>query len=200
MGWRSPITDHDRLVPPDRLVYLNRKYAPIRIFGGIEVTTHGKHLLVLGVEDQRLEEGWWAYPDLYSFVLARGGFLSVAHPFRFNQGRIGVDLDRFPSDALEMYSRNTPTAQASRIAGVAAKIGASVLSDSDAHGAHDVGLHYIVLGEEAQDTAELVRMLKDGAFEPVAPQLGVLCHCVKALLPLHQGFGDRRGDGRRSFT
>ena len=30
-------TDHNRLVPPERLVELNEEFAPFRIFGGIEM-------------------------------------------------------------------------------------------------------------------------------------------------------------------
>lgn len=164
------ITDHDRLVPRERLSYLNAKYAPFRVFGGVEVTTREEHILVLGVEDNRLERMWWAYSDLQTFVTNRGGFLAVAHPFRFNRAGIGVDVARFPPHALEMYSHNTPESAASRIASVAAGLGVPLLSNSDAHRAADVGAHYNELHEAPEDGEALVAMLKAGAFTVVAPK------------------------------
>jgi hypothetical protein len=161
------ITDHDQLVPPERLAYLNAEYAPFRIFGGVEVTTRSEHILVLGVEDQRLEEMWWAYPDLHKFVVERGGFLALAHPFRFNRARVDVDVDRFPPHALEVYSRNTPESAAPRIRDLASRLDVLLLSNSDAHHSSDLGSHYNLLREEPDDTEALVRMLKEGAFEPV---------------------------------
>ena len=163
------LTDHDRLVPRERLAYLNAKYAPFRVFGGVEVTTRGEHILVLGVDDERLEHVWWTYPELHAFVIERGGFLAVAHPYRFNRGRIGVDVDRFPPHGLEIHSRNTPEAVASRIRDRAAELSARLLSNSDAHHSSDIGGYYNVFDDEPEDVDALVRMLKAGAFEPVAP-------------------------------
>ena len=163
------ITDHDRLVAREDLAYLNAKYAPFRVFGGVEVTTRGEHILVLGVRAERLEHVWWTYPDLHHFVMERDGFLAVAHPFRFNRTQVGVDLDCFPPHALEVFSQNTPTRATSRIADVAAELDVPLLSNSDAHHADDIGDYYNVLDEEPEDTTALVRILKAGAFEPVGP-------------------------------
>jgi predicted metal-dependent phosphoesterase TrpH len=163
------IADHDRLVPTEELAYLNAKYAPFRIFGGVEVTTHGEHVLVLGVRDEALEDRWWAYPDLYAFVRARGGFLALAHPFRFNRSRLEVDVERFPPNALEVYSNNTPRRAERRIRRMAAHLDVLLLSNSDAHHRSDIGAYYNVLRREPRDIEALVRMLKEGASDPVAP-------------------------------
>jgi predicted metal-dependent phosphoesterase TrpH len=162
------ITDHDRLVPRERLAYLSAKYAPFRIFGGVEITTRGEHILVLGVHDERLERMWWSYPDLHAFVVERGGFLAVTHPFRFNPARVGVDVDRFPPHALELHSHNTPPSAAPRIKDLAARLDALLLSNSDAHHSSDLGGYYNVLDEEPEDAEALARLLREGAFEPVA--------------------------------
>jgi predicted metal-dependent phosphoesterase TrpH len=163
------ITDHDRLVPTEDLAYLNAKYAPFRIFGGIEVTTHGEHVLVLGIHDEALEDRWWAYPDLHAFVQARGGFLALAHPFRFSRGRLEVDVERFPPDALEVHSLNTPRRAERRIRQIAAHLDVLLLSNSDAHHRHDVGAYYSVLHREPEGIQALVGILKERAFEAVAP-------------------------------
>jgi hypothetical protein len=156
-------------VPPEELAYLNAKYDPFRVFGGIEVTTRGEHVLVLGVRDDALEHRWWTYPDLHAFVEARGGFLVLAHPFRFNPGRLVVDVKRFPPHALEVYSLNTPRRAETRIREVAARLGVPLLSNSDAHHTSDIGAHYNVLDQAAEHMEALVGILTEGAFEPVAP-------------------------------
>jgi hypothetical protein len=163
------ISDHDRLVPMEDLAYLNGKYAPFRIFGGVEITTHGEHVLVLGVQDAALEERWWSYPDLHTFVQGQGGFLTLAHPFRFNPRQLEVDVERFPPHALEVHSRNTPRRAEARIREVAGQLGVSLLSNSDAHHRSDIGPYYNVLDREPDEMEALVRILKEGAFEPVAP-------------------------------
>ncbi len=165
------ITDHDRLVPPKELAYLNAKYSPFRIFGGVEVTTRGEHILVLGVRDDVLEERWWSYPDLHAFVRGRGGFLALVHPFRFNHNHLQIDVERFPPHAMEVSSLNTPRAAENRIREVAARLGVPLLSNSDAHHSSDVGAYYNVLNREPVDLDALLRTLKEGAFKPVGPSI-----------------------------
>ena len=163
------ISDHDRLVPREQLTYLNGKYAPFRVFGGVEVTTRGEHILVLGVRDPDIERGYWRYPDLHRFVTERQGFLALAHPYRFNPHQIGVDVERYPPHALEVCSRNTPRSAEPRIRELGEELKALLLSNSDAHHASDVGGYYNELDREPQDIEALVTMLKEGAYEPVAP-------------------------------
>ena len=163
------ISDHDRLVPRERLRIIHAKYAPFRVFGGIEVTTRGEHILVLGVDDPAIERRYWGYRELHQFVVEREGFLAVAHPYRFNRHEVGVDVERFPPDALEVCSRNTPRSAEPRIRELGEELGAVLLSNSDAHHASDVGGFYNDLDREARDSDALVSMLKTGAFEPVAP-------------------------------
>jgi predicted metal-dependent phosphoesterase TrpH len=163
------ISDHDRLVPAEDLAYLNAKYAPFRVFGGVEITTYGEHVLVLGLQDEALEDRWWAYPDLHTFVQRQGGYLALAHPFRFNPRRLEVDVERFPPHALEVHSRNTPRQAESRIREMAAQLDLSLLSNSDAHHSSDIGPYYNVLDREPGDMEGLVRILKEGVFDTVAP-------------------------------
>jgi hypothetical protein len=162
------ISDHDTLVPPERLSQLNAKYSPFRVFGGVEVTLAGEHVLVIGVRDKLLERRWWNYADLHTFVQDQGGFLALAHPFRYD-GRVDVDVDRFPPHALELYSRNTPRRSGPRIRALAARLDVPLLSNSDAHYAGDLGAYYNRLDGDPRDVEELVLLLKSGAFTPVAP-------------------------------
>jgi len=163
------ISDHDRLVSKDRLTYLNAKYAPFAILGGIEVTTRAEHILVLGIDDPGIERGIWRYPDLHAFVTEREGFLAVAHPYRFNPHAIGIDLDHFPPHALEMCSGNTPSSAKARIRELGEALDVPLLSNSDAHHVGDVGGYYNELDWKVRNVEELVSVLKARAFEPVAP-------------------------------
>jgi predicted metal-dependent phosphoesterase TrpH len=162
------ISDHDRLVPRGRLRHLNAKYAPFRVFGGVEVTLAGEHALVIGVHDDRLQRRWWTYPELHAFVEEQGGFLALAHPFRFN-GRIEMNVERFPPHALELYSHNTPRRAEPAIRAVAAALDVPLLSNSDAHHASDIGDYYNQLHEMPDGERELVQLLRAGAFTPVGP-------------------------------
>jgi predicted metal-dependent phosphoesterase TrpH len=162
------ISDHDRLVPPQRLGTLNAKCAPFRVFGGIEVTLAGEDVLVLGVQDDLLERRWWTYPDLRGFVDEQGGLLALAHPFRLNR-KIEADIQCFPPHALEVHSQNTPRRAEPVIRAVAAALEVPLLSNSDAHRASEIGAYYNLLDEEPENIEGLVASLKAGAFTLVAP-------------------------------
>ncbi len=161
-------SNHDRLVPRDRLDRLNRQYAPFKIFSGIEVTVQGgEHILVIGLYDPSLEGGEWHYSALHRYVRGRTGFLVLNHPFRFNSA-IEIDYRRFPPDAIEAYSTNILNSLNPKIMQVAEEVSVPVVSNSDAHVAKDVGRHYNMLEETPTTNEELVRALKSGNFTPVS--------------------------------
>jgi predicted metal-dependent phosphoesterase TrpH len=162
------ITDHDRLVAEEHLTYLNAKYAPFRVFGGIEVSLGMEHVLVLGIHDDALECRSWSYPALHSFVEEHNGFLALAHPFRFT-GDINIDVEQCPPHALEVHSHNTPPQAEPRIRELAQVLNIPMLANSDAHSAGEIGDHYNVLADDPHDERELVKILKAGSFELVAP-------------------------------
>jgi histidinol phosphatase-like PHP family hydrolase len=157
------ITDHHRLAPPERLEALNRQYAPFRIFGGIEVTIQEEDFLVLGVPEPRLEGPDLIYPELYELVRARGGFIALAHPFRYHP-RLEVDLDGQTPDAIEVYSPNTPPAAEEQIRELALRHGMRLLSNSDAHTTRRLGKYYNQLAGPVKDESELISLLKSGQF------------------------------------
>jgi len=160
-------TDHETLRPLAHLEALNRSFAPFRIFGGIEITVKEREdVLVLGIHDPVLECRNWTYPELHTFARARGGFLAVAHPFRFHP-TINIDLQRYPPDALECCSTNIVPLNQPRIREVAAQLGLHVVCNSDAHVTQSLGVAYNCLEEIPVDEADLVRMLRAGMFTGV---------------------------------
>lgn len=153
-------TDHHRLVDPQRLEQLRQRYAPFKIFTGIEITADREDWLVLGVYDPRLESDQWSYPSLRNLVAELGGFIALAHPFRFKHG-IAVDIEACPPDGIEVKSSNTPTEYEYEIRAIAAELGLRTLQNSDAHWNAPLGKYFNLLPDALDGDRELVRMLKD---------------------------------------
>ena len=152
-------TDHDRLTPAAHLEALNRQYAPFRIFGGVEVTLPEEHIVVLGIQDPALESLDWNYVPLWHYVRQQGGFMTLAHPFRFHN-YIGVPIDRYPPDAIEVHSINTAGSNEKRIRDLATRLGISLLCDSDAHTTGSIGRYFNQVAIDAANDAELIASLK----------------------------------------
>jgi histidinol phosphatase-like PHP family hydrolase len=152
-------TDHDRLIPPQRVEELRRKYAPFAVYSGIEVTVSAEHVLVLGLGDSCLEAGHWSYPDLHAFVRASGGYLVLAHPYRFRD-TIEIDIGAYPPDAIELRSKNIRLTDEHRIRALAESVGAQLVCNSDAHRAEDVGSFYNLVQTNSRGPENLVELLR----------------------------------------
>lgn len=162
-------TDHSRLVSPGRVKELNDKYTPFRIFGGIEISLESDDILILGLYDHALESTEWTYPKLHTFVRERGGFIAIAHPFRHHK-YIGVDIERFPPDAIEAHSHNTPKEAEAHIREIAANLGVPILCNSDAHHTSRIGAYYNTLERVPANERELLEILKSGQFKCSYPK------------------------------
>ena len=158
-------TNHESLVPLERLAELNQMFAPFRIFGGVEITLlEGEDILVLGVRHPELEiRAHWTYPDLHTLVRAHQGWMAVAHPFRFAPN-IRIDLERYPPDALEVCSSNTPLRAQPCIRDIAATLGIPTICNSDAHKTQTLGVAYNRLRGDPADEQELLELLRRGEF------------------------------------
>ena len=156
-------TDHHRLVPPQRITELCQKYAPFRVFSGIEINVSGEDILVLGLDDPDLDTRSWAYPTLHRFVRQRGGFMILAHPFRFHNF-INVDIETYRPDGIEVRSMNIRTQNVARIRALAEQLDLLLVCNSDAHQARDVGAYYNILSRTPRDDSDLVSILMDGDY------------------------------------
>lgn len=152
-------TDHFALVERGRLVDLNRRYAPFRIYSGIEITADREDWLVLGLHDPGLQREDWHYMDLANYVHQRGGFIALAHPFRYAR-TIQADIESHPPDGIEFRSFNTPAAREDEICVLANRLGITLLSNSDAHHAGKVGRYYNAMPELPLNDAGLVEALR----------------------------------------
>ena len=161
-------TDHHRLVSAERLQQLNEKYAPFRIFGGIEIAADGEDVLILGVHDPALESARWSYPALHAFVRARGGFIALAHPFRWHSS-VTLEVERLVPDAIEVRSVHTPPGAEERIRDIAARLGIPVLCNSDAHSTGPLGMYFNALERPPAGEQDLLALLRSGQFSCSSP-------------------------------
>jgi histidinol phosphatase-like PHP family hydrolase len=152
-------TDHHRLMSRVRLENLRQRYAPFKIYTGIEITADREDWLVIGVFDHRLESNQWSYPELYRLVGELGGFIALAHPFRYRTF-INVDLVACPPDGIEVCSTNTPAAREAEIRTLAKQYGLRMLQNSDAHWNAPLGQYFNSLPDVLDGDADLVRILK----------------------------------------
>jgi predicted metal-dependent phosphoesterase TrpH len=158
-------TDHARLVPKARLQELNRKFAPFRVFGGIEITVlEAEDILVYGVWDPVLERPGWQYPDLHSFARAHGGAVVVAHPLRYKD-HVNLDLKQFKPDALEIHSINVGAGDEAKIRAIAAEAKCHVTCSSDAHWSGHTGMYHVRLQRAAESGEDLADLIRRGAFD-----------------------------------
>ena len=159
------ITDHQRHLPEARAAELNERFAPLRIFRGIEcAVAEGEEFVVLGVHDPALEAEVIPAARLFETVRGQGGFLVLAHPYRYRE-TVDVDLEACRPDAIELHSICISGRDEERIAALIRRLGVAAVTDSDAHRAEYVGLfHNLVRGEPA-DERELIALLKAGAYE-----------------------------------
>ncbi len=157
-------TDHQCLVPVDRLQQLNDKYKPFRVFGGIEVRTReGEDVLVYGIHDPALEKKDWSYAALHAFVRGKDGFMTLAHPFR-SRPTLGVDVDNYKPDAIEIRSINIPPEKEGKIRLLVSIILSNGIYSSDAHSIDCVGTHYIKMAQPPADEKDLLRLLKSRKY------------------------------------
>jgi histidinol phosphatase-like PHP family hydrolase len=155
-------TDHNKYIGAERLAELNERYAPFRVFRGIEVTTvEQEDIVVLGVFEPELEQAGWKYPDLHALVRRQGGFLVLAHPYRYRK-EVRADVAACPPDAIEISFSASNQAEIEELIALS---GARPISNSDGHRSLHVGMYYTYLHRTPADDAELVAILKAGDYD-----------------------------------
>ncbi|ERJ13411.1 PHP domain-containing protein [Haloplasma contractile] len=160
------ITDHDKLVPKEHLKELNDKYAPFKVFGGVEVTTvpNGDHVLVIGVTDDALETEEWTYERLYKFVKTHNGFIALCHPYRYGN-TVNIDIATFVPDAIEIHSTNIGVDDTPRIETLAKRLGCKLIANSDSHHTKDTGIYHNIIPGYPDHLDELTRILLEANIE-----------------------------------
>lgn len=170
------LTDHNYLWKVDDVEALRQKHGFL-ILRGNEITTDQGDILVFGLEEDikgviRLEE-------LREKVLAVGGFMIVAHPFRgfltFGIGYLGLTPEKAMErpvfqlvDAVEVLNTKVSEKENSFAAQVAEGLRLPVTGGSDAHSVGDVGVYATRFSSRIQNDQDFLNALRGGNFSPVS--------------------------------
>lgn len=159
------ITDHNVLCDPVHISELNKKYAPFKIYPGIEirVRNYNEDFIVLGVQDEDLEKRLWDYEDLHCFVREKNGYVLLCHPYRF-QHSVPDAVTTYIPDAVEIHSTNIGGCDCEQITELAKKLNIKTVANSDSHSMRHIGMYYNILDAEVETETELVAELKKGAY------------------------------------
>lgn len=165
------LTDHHRLWRRDELDRLE-DVANLRVFGGTEITTTDGDILVFGLSVAPR----YLIPigDLRREVVANGGILIAAHPFRGVRphdvdgcggvGGLPVTPRVFEYvDAVEVCNGCLSGPENAAAARTAEQLGLPGVAGSDAHRIEEIGRCVTVLDRAVDDVFELVEQLRRGS-------------------------------------
>jgi predicted metal-dependent phosphoesterase TrpH len=166
------LTEHQVLWQPDEIEELALG-AQIGIFRGNEFTTNQGDILVFGYEqdikDLLMIEG------LRDRVVAAGGFMIAAHPFRgfktFGIGQLQMTVEQACKrkvfdfvDAIEVRNGKVSDEENDMAAQVAARLGLPGTAGSDAHEVNEVGKWTTEFERKIENEQQLVEELRAGRF------------------------------------
>jgi predicted metal-dependent phosphoesterase TrpH len=166
------LTEHQVLWRPDEVAELARE-ADLEIFRGNEFTTNQGDILVFGLEKDIKE--LLAIEELRDHVVAAGGFMIAAHPFRgfktFGIGQLQMTVEQACSrkvfefvDALEIRNGGVSDEDNGMAAQVATRLGLPGTGGSDAHEVDEVGRWVTDFERSIESEQELVEELRAGRF------------------------------------
>ena len=176
------LTEHDRIVTPPEVQALRRQ-APGLVLAATEWSTDLGHILVLGLE--RRPAGLYKAAELREYVLAHGGFMIAAHPFRYFLQPWHFRHEALPAerrdlsvaeatalplfrlvDAIESLNGNTTDEENWLAGAVADRLGLPQTGGSDAHAAATLGNCVTVLAHPPESMADLIAQLRAGRCAP----------------------------------
>jgi histidinol phosphatase-like PHP family hydrolase len=160
------ITDHMTLYPMDLIEVYNKKYAPFKIYQGIEVTILDEcyeDVVVIGVHDPKIQGSHWSYEALYRFVREQGGALILAHPYRFSD-EVNLNVWDYPPDAIEILSSNLGKHNLKRRRLLATSLERPTVTNSDSHTTENTGCYYNDFPGTCITEALIIKALIEGDF------------------------------------
>jgi len=170
------LTDHGYLWNPADVEELRQKHGFL-VLRGNEVTTEQGDILVFGLEEDI--KGVIKMDELREKVLAAGGFMVVAHPFRgfltFGVGYLGLTTEKAMArpvfqqvDAVEVLNVKVSAEENNFAAQVAKGLGLPVTGGSDAHSAGEVGVYATRFPAVIRNERDFLNALRAGNFSPVS--------------------------------
>jgi histidinol phosphatase-like PHP family hydrolase len=164
------ITEHATLFPQVEIDKLNIKYAPFKIYQGIEVTVLDEgyeDFIVIGVHDIAIENKHFTYRELHHLVNKLGGALILAHPYRFSN-ILHPDLYLYPPTAVELLSSNVGEVDYDRRLALAKELGVPVVTNSDSHEQRKTGCFYNIFEDSCHTEALIIHALKANKFKSMS--------------------------------
>lgn len=170
-------TNHHRYMEPEEISALNREFSPFRVYNGIEVTVEeDEDFIVIGLTEAQLGPVEWKslkYMQLYDIVRRFGGFIAMAHPYRYSE-EIASGIGTRKPDGMEIHSTNIVKCDHENVRLLAERTGCLQLCNSDAHVLYELGVYYNEIPSLPDDEAGLARLLRSGAAtgKSMADRLG----------------------------
>ena len=145
------------------------------LFGIEEHVGKGLEMLIYGIDPDFLLQNpvlrSGKVVDYARLVHAAGGLLYQAHPYRDRDyiKASGPLAELLLLDGIEVYNAGNTPEENSRAAQLAADLGLRCIAGSDGHPAKNVGRAGILCKERIRTNAQLIRVLKSGAYELYIP-------------------------------
>ncbi len=169
------LTDHNYVWDSEAVEKLGKEH-DFLVLRGNEITTDQGDMVVFGLDKDI--SGIIKLEDLRRDVLAAGGFMIVAHPFRgfltFNIGQLGLTPEKAMErplfkqvDAVEVLNSKVTEDENNFAAEVASGLGLPVTGGSDAHEVTEVGTYATRFAADIQNEQDLIAALKSEDYEPV---------------------------------
>ena len=162
------ITEHDAIWTPLELADMRARFPALRIFGGVELSLHGAHLLVLGATDP-----WYTQTKDTAEILARArsdGHLTVlAHPFRWDGGDWPLQKGLLP-DALELRTNNQDARAGKKARQAAKRLHLPLVNCGDTHSRSMLGKFWIQTDDDLEAAADIRRIILEGRYRNVAAE------------------------------
>ena len=172
------ITEHS--VPWDRssLRALTRRSSPL-VFPGMEVSTELGDVLVFGANG--LPAGVCRAEELRALVVAAGGVMVAAHPFRrfFVPGVQASVQEALANrlfelvDSVEVFNGGGSRQEQEFAVEVVRRLPLPAVAGSDSHAPHTIGCCYTAFERPLATIAELIGELRSGRVRAVHPPMGL---------------------------
>lgn len=160
-------TEHSSFEASDYAGVLREKYSSsLLILRGVEFSATEGHVLVYGVNTDRLS--LWGAPvqELISAVTKEGGVIVPAHPFRGGSGMGGLLHKLSGITAVEGYNGCNLHAMNVKALEAAHELGLPYIGGSDAHSPQEVGKCYTEF-EDVVTEENFLDSLREGRFHGV---------------------------------
>lgn len=156
------LTEHDRVWPKEELAVLRSQFAPLRIYGGIELTIDQAHLLILGTSDPSFLKSRNA-GDAIRRARSQGCLTILAHPYRWEHSANILDAGARP-DAIELHTRNHHPDAAQTARGTARRLGLRGVNCADAHERISPSAFWIQTFEPVENATDIRRIILNGQY------------------------------------